>query len=72
MLAVSDVLVAGRYLHEQRTLASRWLSSANQRIHFLSDRYGPADRTTAVEVRISPDGAFTLMGFPDDEWLADG
>lgn len=72
LLAVSDVLVAGRYVHEQRTLASPWLGSANQRIHFLSDRYGPADRTAAIEIRIGSDGASTLTGFPDDEWLADG
>lgn len=72
LLAVSDVLVAGRYVHEQRTLASPWLGSANQRIHFLSDRYGPADRTAAIEVRIGCDGAFTLTGFPNDEWVDNG
>ena len=71
LLAVTDVLVAGRYARDQRTLASPWLSSANQRIHFLSDHYRPTDITAAVEVRIDRDGALTLTGFPDDEWLAD-
>lgn len=72
LLAVTDVLVAGRYIKEQRTLASPWLGSANQQLHFLSDRYRPTDTIAAVEVRIDRDGALTLTGFPDDEWLADG
>ena len=71
LLAVTDVLVAGRYARDQRTIASPWLGSANQRIHFLSDHYRPTDMTAAVEVRIDRDGALTLTGFPDDEWLAD-
>lgn len=72
LLEVTDVLVAGRYVREQRTLTSPWLGSANQRIHFLSDRYGPSDMTAALEIRIDRDGAFTLTGFPDDEWFANG
>lgn len=72
LLAVTDVLVAGRYERDQRTLASPWLGSTNQRIHFLSDLYRPTDMTAAVEVRIDHDGALTVTGFPDDEWLADG
>lgn len=72
LLEVTDVLVTGRYVREQRTLASPWLGSANQRIHFLSDRYDPSDMTAALEVRIARDGTFTLTGFPDNEWFADG
>lgn len=72
LLDVTDVLVAGRYVSERRTLTSPWLGSANQRVHFLSDRHGPSDMTTALEVRIDRDGTCTLTGFPADEWLTDG
>src|SRR5436190_7142258 len=38
LLADTDILVDGPYLREQPEGRRRWLGSANQRVHFLSDR----------------------------------
>lgn len=69
LLAVTDVVVAGRYVEAERASGLPWRGSANQRVHFLTDRYGPSDMAGAalVEIRISPNGGLTLTGFPDDE-----
>lgn len=66
LLAVSDVLVAGRYLEVERASGLPWRGSANQRVHFLSDRYGPADMELAgeVEIHLASDGAVIMTGFP--------
>src|SRR5690348_4853733 len=39
LLAHTDILVDGPYLREQPETRRRWIGSANQQIHFLSDRY---------------------------------
>ncbi len=69
LLAVSDVVVVGRYIEAERATGLVWRGSANQRVHFLSSRYGPADMAGAplVEMHIAPDGALILTGFPEDE-----
>ena len=69
LLAVTDVVVAGRYVEAERASGLPWRGSANQRVHFLTDRYGPSDMAEApsIEFLISPDGGLTLTGFPDDE-----
>src|SRR5437868_10866382 len=38
LLAETDILVDGPYIREQPETRRRWIGSANQRIHFLSDR----------------------------------
>src|SRR6516162_1947668 len=43
LLARTDILVDGPYLREQPEARRRWIGSANQRIHFLSDRYQADD-----------------------------
>lgn len=65
-----DVLVAGRYVAEQRDLELPWRGSRNQQVHFLSERYGATDMLGAasVEVHIGADGAVTLTGFPSDNF----
>jgi anaerobic ribonucleoside-triphosphate reductase activating protein len=72
LLAVTDVLVAGRYVESKRTTGLAWRGSANQRVHFLSDRYGPADMNAVAEVEfhLDKDGTLTVTGFPDAELLA--
>jgi hypothetical protein len=65
-LALIDLLVSGRYEADHATEGSL-LASANQRVHFLSDVYGPgdlADQAGDVEITIAPDGTVTLTGFP--------
>lgn len=68
-----DVLVAGRYVEDQRCLGLPWRGSKNQRVHFLTDRYSSSDMEEApdVEVHIGVDGALTLTGFPPDELRGD-
>jgi anaerobic ribonucleoside-triphosphate reductase activating protein len=67
LLAACDLLVDGPYLREQPESRRRWIGSANQTMHFLSDRYSPADPQftsgNTVEIRLTP-GALTVNGWP--------
>lgn len=67
LLAVTDVLVTGRYVEARRTLDLPWRGSSNQRIHFLTKRYSEPDiaGTAAAEVHLGADGSVTLTGFPE-------
>lgn len=73
LLALSDVAVTGRYVEAARTFDLPWRGSANQQVHFLSRRYGPADmlRAPGVEYHLGSDGALTVTGFPSSELLGD-
>jgi anaerobic ribonucleoside-triphosphate reductase activating protein len=66
LLASCDVVVAGRYRHQERSLDLVWRGSSNQTVHFLTARYSPASMPEAseCEVHIAPDGGLTLTGFP--------
>lgn len=67
LLALTDILVDGPYLRDQPETQRRWIGSANQRIHFLSDRYRADDPRwllpNTLEIRLH-DGALTVNGFP--------
>jgi anaerobic ribonucleoside-triphosphate reductase activating protein len=39
LLALTDILVDGRYERDLPETSRRWIGSANQRIHFLTERY---------------------------------
>lgn len=69
ILSCIDVLVAGRYNTEQR-VAGELRGSANQTVHFLSDRYAQTDvrEVPQAEVVIEPDGEVTLSGIDPLEW----
>lgn len=71
LLEVSDVVVAGRYVDRQRASGLAWRGSANQSIHFLTDRYSMADIRDApeVEFHLEMDGTLTVTGFPIAEKL---
>ena len=58
-----DVIVAGRYVAARRS-ARGLRGSANQTVHFLTDRYTPADleRVPAAEVTISTSGEIVATG----------
>jgi anaerobic ribonucleoside-triphosphate reductase activating protein len=43
LLALTDILVDGPYDREQPETRRRWIGSANQRVHFLTDRYRADD-----------------------------
>ena len=67
LLALTDILVDGPYLREQPDTRRRWIGSANQRIHFLSDRYQADDPRwllpNTLEIRLrGPE--LTVNGFP--------
>lgn len=66
LLEVSDVVVTGRYIDEQRVSGCAWRGSANQHVHFLSDRYSLADmkEVAEVEFHLERDGRLTVTGFP--------
>lgn len=67
LLGLTDVVVTGRYVETQRVLDLAWRGSANQQVHFLTDRYGPdqQQRSAAVEFHIGSEGAVTITGFPE-------
>lgn len=58
-----DVLVAGRYVASARH-GRALLGSANQSVHFLTDRYGPRDLKAVpeTEVYIGADGEIVMSG----------
>ena len=67
LLALTDILVDGPYLREQPETRRRWIGSANQQIHFLSDRYRADDPCwllpNTLEIRLrGPE--LTVNGFP--------
>jgi anaerobic ribonucleoside-triphosphate reductase activating protein len=71
MMARCDVLVTGRYVAARRSLDLVWRGSSNQRVHFLTERYGGKDMPTSaeVEVHLDADGSLEVTGFPGDEWM---
>jgi len=67
LLEHTDILVDGPYVREQPDESRRWIGSANQRIHFLSDRYNETnarwDRKDTLEIRLKGN-ELTVNGFP--------
>lgn len=67
LLAHTDLLVDGPYIREQSEAKRRWIGSANQQIHFLTDRYRADDpcwqRPNTLEIRLR-DNEVTINGFP--------
>lgn len=68
-LSLIDVMIAGRYDATNR-VANGLIGSANKEIHFLTNRYSPADlqRVPHGEVIISPDGEIILSGIDPLQW----
>ncbi len=66
-LALIDVLAAGRYDPAVHVESQSLLASANQRLHFLTDRHDPGDVDLVggnLEITIRPDGSVAMTGFP--------
>ena len=61
-----DILITGRYEEDKRTLQRQWVGSANQEIHFLSDRFSSLDIKDGnyMEITLNNDGSLTVFGFP--------
>jgi anaerobic ribonucleoside-triphosphate reductase activating protein len=66
LLAQCDVIVAGRYRQEERSIGAAWRGSSNQTVHFLTDRYDRSclDDGVSCEVHIAANGSVTVTGFP--------
>jgi anaerobic ribonucleoside-triphosphate reductase activating protein len=67
LLALTDILVDGPYRRELPETHRRWIGSANQQVHFLTDRYRPDDPRwllpNTLEIRLrGPE--LTVNGFP--------
>lgn len=67
LLAHTDILVDGPYLRDQPETRRRWIGSANQCVHFLSDRYRADDPRwllpNTLEIRLRG-SELTVNGFP--------
>jgi anaerobic ribonucleoside-triphosphate reductase activating protein len=67
LLELTDILVDGPYLREQPEKRRRWIGSANQHVHFLTDRYRADDPRwllpNTLEIRFDG-GTLTVNGFP--------
>jgi anaerobic ribonucleoside-triphosphate reductase activating protein len=71
LLAALDVLVDGSYQAERPERQRLWVGSANQRFHYLTDRYAPGierprpgEPLRTVEVRLSTEGRVSANGWP--------
>lgn len=76
LLALTDLLVDGRYDRERPEppppLGRRWIGSANQTMHFLTDAYSVDDpqfrAANTIEIRVSR-GAVSINGWPSADRL---
>ena len=73
LLQHTDVLVDGPYLREAPDTERRWIGSANQRIHFLSNRYQAGDACwrsrDTLEIRLA-EGELQVNGFPSNNAMS--
>ncbi len=67
LLSLTDILVDGPFVREQPETRRRWIGSANQQIHFLTDRYRADDPrwllSNTLEIRLAG-GELVVNGFP--------
>lgn len=71
LLASTDLLVDGPFVHEKRVTDRRWIGSSNQQVHFLTERYahlsesanGWDQGSNTIEIRLKGD-QLLINGFP--------
>ena len=67
LLSHTDLLVDGPYLRERPESNRRWVGSANQMVHFLTNRYSPDDpcwtKSNTLELRVRGNEV-SVNGFP--------
>jgi anaerobic ribonucleoside-triphosphate reductase activating protein len=67
LLGHTDILVDGPYVRESPETRRRWIGSANQQVHFLTDRYRADDPRwllpNTLEIRLR-EGEVSVNGFP--------
>jgi anaerobic ribonucleoside-triphosphate reductase activating protein len=69
LVAATDLLVDGRFVESDPDSVRNWVGSANQRFHFLTDRYAPGieyDKAfgRAIEIRVARDLRIRMNGWP--------
>lgn len=74
LLRVTDLLIDGPFVNAQRDLSRPWVGSANQRYHFLTDRYAHlrdelTNTPNRLEIRVKPDGRVFANGMATVEEL---
>jgi anaerobic ribonucleoside-triphosphate reductase activating protein len=69
VLSNTDLLIAGRY-EAARRQAQGLIGSSNKTVHFLTERYSPADLEDIpqAEIILSPDGEIILSGIDPLQW----
>ena len=69
LLKQIDILVDGPFIQEMADRNLAWRGSRNQRVIFLTDRYGPdvlrGSVKPQVEGKLSSSGSFRITGFPE-------
>ncbi|GAB1354408.1 hypothetical protein MASR1M12_31460 [Erysipelotrichia bacterium] len=74
LLHNTDLLIDGPFIEEQRSTSRPWVGSANQRYHFLTDRYKNIEKSLCeipnrLEIRVFPDGRIFVNGLATTETL---
>lgn len=74
LLAVTDVLVTGRYRRALHTAELAWRGSSNQQVWFLTDRYSGDDmeESAVAELHLTTAGEVIATGFPRPELMDEG
>lgn len=71
LFSVTDILISGPYVEEEKTTDKIWVGSSNQEYQFFSDRYSSLEDKldsleNNVEVRINKDGRIIVNGMGDN------
>lgn len=71
LFSVTDILISGPYVEEEKTTDKIWIGSSNQEYQFFSDRYSSLEDKldsleNNVEVRINKDGSIIVNGMGDN------
>ena len=70
VLQYTDVLIDGPYIEALRSFSVPMIGSANQRFHFLTDRYSMEDiPPNRIEARVDSNGRLVCSGMGDFEKL---
>jgi anaerobic ribonucleoside-triphosphate reductase activating protein len=75
LLAVTDILIDGPYKREFADTSRPWIGSANQRYHFLTERYQYLQKdlltiSNKIEIRIRPNGQILVNGILSQDDLS--
>ncbi|MFD2442602.1 4Fe-4S single cluster domain-containing protein [Bacillus sp. CGMCC 1.16607] len=71
IIKMSDIIISGRYIEEQRNVYLQWRGSNNQQIIFNTDRYIDyiLDDANYCEIKLNDNGEIIISGFPDEDLL---